>query len=70
MFSALFTNNYYHIKVHYKEKNIRKINYTSSERKNVRSDKSSVSFHVGHRLPQPQLIGIDMYIINIYRNIL
>ena len=31
---ALFTNNYYYIKVHYKEnKNISKINYRSSEKK-------------------------------------
>ena len=30
---ALFTNKYYYIKVHYKEKNMSKINYTSSEKK-------------------------------------
>ena len=31
---ALFTNNYYYIKVHYKEnKNISKINYKSGEKK-------------------------------------
>ena len=33
LFFALFTNNYYYIKVHCKEKNISKINYTSSEKK-------------------------------------
>ena len=33
LFFALFANNYYYIKVHYKEKNISKINYTSSEKK-------------------------------------
>ena len=34
LFFALFTNNYYYIKVHYKEnKNIRKINYRSREKK-------------------------------------
>ena len=50
---ALLTNNYCYIKVNYKKKNISKLNYTSSEKKNVRSD---------------QLIGINMYITNIYRN--
>ena len=33
IFFALLKNIYYYIKVHYKEKNIGKINYTSSEKK-------------------------------------
>ena len=63
---ALFTDNCYYIKVHYKEKNISKLIYTSSEKQNVRSDQSSLSFRVGHC--HRQLIGMNMYIANIYRN--
>ena len=66
-FSALFTNNNYYTKVHYKEKNIGKINYTNSRGKeNVRSDQSSLSFQVAHC--HRQLINLNMYIINIYMN--
>ena len=52
------------MEVHHKEKKISKINYTSSEKKNVHIDQSSLSFGVvGHC--HRQLIGINIYIINI-----
>ena len=44
----------------FKERDISKLNYTSSEKQNVRSDQSSLSFPVGHCYRQ--LIGINMYI--------
>ena len=44
-------------------KNISKINYTSSEKKNVRGDQNSLSFRVGHC--HRQLIGINT---SIYYN--
>ena len=44
-----------------------KINHTSSgEKENVRSDQSSLSFRVGHY--HRQLISLNMYIRNIYKN--
>ena len=37
-----------------------KLNYTSSEKQNVRSDQSSLSFRVGHC--HRQIIGMNKYI--------
>ena len=43
-----------------KKKDIIKLNYTSSQKQNVRSDQSSLSFRVGHC--HRQLIGMNKYI--------
>ena len=43
-----------------KKKDIIKLNYTSSQKQNVRSDQSSLSFRVGHY--HRQLIGMNKYI--------
>ena len=40
----------------------RKLHYTSSKKQNVRSDKSSLSFCVGHCHRQLPVIGMNMYI--------
>ena len=41
------------------KKDIIKLNYTSSQKQNVRSDQSSLSFRVGHC--HRQLIGMNKY---------
>jgi len=42
------------------KKDIIKLNYTSSQKRSVRSDQSSLSFRVGHC--HRQLIGMNKYI--------
>jgi len=49
----------YFIKARYKKDYI-KLNYTSSQKQNVHSDQSSLSFRVGHC--HRQLIGMNKYI--------
>ena len=57
----------YIIILHYLQINISTLKcITSNEKKNVRSDQSSLSFRVGHC--HKQLIAINMYITGIYRN--
>ena len=54
-----YLQQYYFIKLQ-KRAIIIKLNYTSSEKQNVRSDQSSLSFRVGHCYRQ--VIGINKYI--------